>query len=207
MLIFIDDSGDPGFEIEKGATEFFVISLVIFEDNLEAEKTAIAIKELKRELGFKDYIEFKFSQSKHSVRKKFLEKVKPFNFKVRSLVVDKRVIYSEELRNNKNSFYSYTIKTVLKNSRSIINAKIKIDGSGNRDFKRSFLTYLRKELNSSEKKFMEQCRLVDSKDNVLIQMADMIAGTVRRSFDSLKPDGKELKKIIKSKIEDEWKYK
>ncbi len=38
MLVFIDDSGDAGFKLGKGSSEFFVISAVIFDDNLEAEK-------------------------------------------------------------------------------------------------------------------------------------------------------------------------
>lgn len=36
MLVFIDDSGDPGFKIEKGSSSVFVIALVIFDDDLEA---------------------------------------------------------------------------------------------------------------------------------------------------------------------------
>jgi hypothetical protein len=44
MLVFIDDSGDPGFKIGKGSTSHFIISMVIFADELEAEKTAVAIK-------------------------------------------------------------------------------------------------------------------------------------------------------------------
>jgi hypothetical protein len=60
MLVFIDDSGDSGFKLDKGSSAFFVIALVIFDDELEAEKTAIAIKGLKRDLGFPDNLEFKF---------------------------------------------------------------------------------------------------------------------------------------------------
>ena len=48
MLIFIDDSGDPGFKLDKGSSAFFVIALIIFDDELEAEKVALAIKELRR---------------------------------------------------------------------------------------------------------------------------------------------------------------
>ena len=40
MLVFVDDSGDPGFKIGKGSSPVFVISCVIFDDDLEAEKTA-----------------------------------------------------------------------------------------------------------------------------------------------------------------------
>lgn len=207
MLVFIDDSGDAGFKIEKGSTRFFVIALIIFEDDLEAEKTAVAIKELKRELNFPDYVEFKFFKSKDEVKKKFLTKICGFNFKVRCIVVDKTKIYSPELRGNKQSFYGYAIKTVLKYSEKIVEAKIKIDGSGDRVFRKSFLGYLRKQLNSDEKKVMKNCRLVDSKENVLIQLADMVAGSIRRSFDQDKADSKVYVEIIKKRIEDIWEFK
>jgi len=72
MLVFIDDSGDAGFKLDKGSSSFFVISAVIFDDELEAEKTAIAIKELRRELGFSDQTEFKFNGCRKEVRLKFL---------------------------------------------------------------------------------------------------------------------------------------
>ena len=39
MIIFIDDSGDPGFKVEKGSSVVFVIALVIFDDPLDAELT------------------------------------------------------------------------------------------------------------------------------------------------------------------------
>ena len=207
MLVFIDDSGDAGFKLDKGSSPYFVIVLVIFDDELEAEKTAVAIKELRRKLGFPEDVEFKFFKSKHSTREAFLKTISPFTFRVRSLVVDKAKIHSDELRNSKNSFYSYIIKMVLKHSDgSILDAKVKIDGSGDRTFRRNFMTYLRRELNSADRKIMDHCRLVDSQSNVLIQMADMIAGTIRRSYDEDKSDGIELKKIIRKHIEDEWQF-
>jgi len=102
MLVFIDDSGDPGFKLEKGSSAIFVISCVIFDDELEAEKTAVAIKEFRRELKFPDDVEFKFSKSSKGIRCKFLKKINPFQFKVRSIVIKKSLIRSEELKNNKN---------------------------------------------------------------------------------------------------------
>jgi len=163
MLIFIDDSGDPGFKLNKGSTSHFVIAMIIFDDELEAEKTAIAIKELKRELGFAENIEFRFFKNSKNVRMKFLEKVNKFNFRIRCLVVDKSIIRSHELKSNKNSFYAYFIKEVLKNSNNtILNAKIRMDGSGNRIFRKNFFTYLRRELNFQEKKIMRNCRMVNS---------------------------------------------
>ncbi len=208
MLVFIDDSGDPGFKLKKGSSTIFVISCVIFDDELEAEKTAVAIKELRRNLKFPDEVEFKFSKSRKKIREKFLKTINNFSFKVRSIVIKKSLIRSEELKNNKNSFYSYAIKSLLEYSNdSIIEAKVRIDGSGDRRFRRNFLTYLRKQLNTHHKKIIKNCQLINSKSNVLIQMVDMVAGAIRRSHDEEKTDRLIYKQIIKKHIQDEWKFR
>lgn len=208
MLVFIDDSGDPGFKLDKGSSSHFIIACVIFDDDLEALKVKVAIKELKRKLNFPDEVEFKFFRSRPKVKAEFLRTINKFSFKVRVIVVDKSKIRSNELRNNKNSFYSYMIKTVLEHSNNkILDAKIRIDGSGDRLFKKNFLTYLRKQLNSDQKKIMKNCKMLDSKSDELIQMADMIAGSIRRSYDTSKLDRYLYKKIIKKHIEDEWNFK
>lgn len=208
MLVFIDDSGDPGFKLGKGSSEFFIISAVIFDDYLEAEKTALAIKELRRDLFKRDDVEFKFHKSKKETRIRFLECAKKYPFRVRCLVVDKSVLYSPLLRSDRNSFYGYIIKTMLKHGNdTILNAKIRIDGGGDRVFRRNFISYLRRELNGNEKKILHNCRLIDSKSDVLIQLADMVAGSIHRSYQKDKDDSKIYKKIIKKQIEDEWNFR
>lgn len=207
MLVFIDDSGDPGFKIGKGSSEIFVISLIIFDDYLEAEKAALAIKTLRRKLHFPDDVEFKFFKSRQRVKQEFMSAIAGINFRVRSLVVRKSIIYSPELKTNKKSFYAYAIKMALQHSgNTILNAKIKIDGGGDRVFRQEFLSYLRRELNSHDRRIVRTCKLVDSRENVLIQMADMIAGSIRRSYDLNKPDSATYKKIIQHRIEDEWQF-
>jgi hypothetical protein len=42
--VFIDDSGDPGFKLNKGSSSHFVIACVIFDDSLDAEEVALTIK-------------------------------------------------------------------------------------------------------------------------------------------------------------------
>ncbi len=208
MIVFIDDSGDAGFKLEKGSSSHFVIACVIFDDDLEALKVKVAVKELKRKLNFPDNVEFKFFKSKNTVKESFLRTINKFQFRVRTIVVDKSLIRSDELRNNKNSFYSYIIKLVLENSNeSILDAKIRIDGSGDRFFRRNFLSYLRRQLNSKQKKIMKNCKLIDSKSDELIQVADMVAGCIRRSFDKSKKDSVDYKSLIKKHIEDEWVFR
>lgn len=207
MLVFIDDSGDPGFKFDKGSSEYFVISMVIFDDELEAEKIAVAIKELRRKIGFPDDVEFRFFRTSHNIRIKFLNHINQFKFKIRCLIVEKSKIHSLELRNNRESFYSYFIKEVLKYSGgSIRDARIRIDGSGDRTFRKSFLSYLRRELNYGDRCIVKNCKLVNSKNDVLIQLADMVAGSINRFNNKEKSDFEEYRSIIKKHIEDEWNF-
>lgn len=207
MLVFIDDSGDPGFKLKKGSTDFFVIAMVVFDDELEAEKTALGIKELRRELKFPENMEFRFFKTRPAIRVKFLKAVRKYDFKIRCLIVEKAVIYSPLLRQDRNSFYGYFIKEALMHSGGeILNAKVRIDGSGDRRFRKNFLGYLRRELAGSDRPVMKNCKLVDSRSNVLIQLADMIAGSINRSCNKEKKDSQDYRDIIKSKITNEWRF-
>jgi hypothetical protein len=38
MLVFIDESGDPGFRLEKGSSPVFVAALVAFRDPAQARR-------------------------------------------------------------------------------------------------------------------------------------------------------------------------
>ncbi len=145
--------------MDAGSSHFFIIALLIFDDTLEAEKMAVSIKELRRKLKMNDSEEFKFNKSSNKIRTEFLSTVNNFDFRIRCLVVNKKQIYSSELKTKKESFYAYFIKEVLKHSNSTIyDAKIRLDGSGDRTFKKQFLAYLRKELNASGRNVMQNLR-------------------------------------------------
>src|SRR3989338_867011 len=116
MLVFIDDSGDPGVKTEKGSSAIFVIALIIFDDNLIAEETSVALKKLRRKLKFPDSVEFKFHKSRLAVKKDFLETSAKFNFRVRAIVVKKNKVRSNFLRLNTDSFFNYIVMQVFKNN-------------------------------------------------------------------------------------------
>lgn len=209
MLVFLDDSGDPGFKIRKGSTPCFVIALIIFDDHLQAERCAVAIKELRRALNFSDDTEFRFSHSSQVTRLAFLARVAKYNFRVRAIVMDKSCIYGPELRRSKESFYRYAIKTVLKNSFGTIQeARLKIDGHGDREFRRELQSYLRRELmpRSGQPPILSDLKIVDSRTNVLIQLADMVAGTLRRHAEGEKTDAALYRKAIRKRIENVWNF-
>ena len=185
MYVFIDDSGDAGFKLDSGSSELFVIACCVFESSESAELTANKVRQLRDSLGRSSLSEFKFSKTKLDLQKKFFSQLDPALFFVRSIVVDKKSMYSEYLKTDHESFYNYVIQLVLANSGGTIqNASVKIDGSGSRDYRTAARKYLLAEVNKSGAKFIRKVGYVKSHSDFLIQVADMFAGCIRRSNDN-----------------------
>lgn len=208
MLVFIDESGDPGFKTNRGSSLHFVVAMIVFEDDLEAEAAALQIKRLRKSLGKSEKFEFKFNKCSKEFRTAFLEQIRPLKYKIRAIVFEKESIYSTFLRNHKDNFYNFSLRQVLEhNQDTIVNAKIRLDGLGEKAFRQQLTTYLRQCLNAGAKKVMKNLRFKDSKKDVLIQMADMVAGSIRRYYDKNTKDWDTYRKINKKHEDDIWEFK
>jgi len=206
MLVFIDDSGDPGFKLGKGSSRFFVIALVIFDDELEAEKTSIAIKELRRRLKVSDLFEFKFNKANKTFRNSFLNTVKNFKFKIRAIVVKKEIIVSRYLRNAKENFYNFIVMQVLKNNGGKIKkAKLRFDSRGEKTLRNELRAYLSRELDNKNQKIFKDLKFVNSRQNTLIQLSDMAAGAVYSRYTD--KDKSYLKLLTSAgRVDDLWEF-
>lgn len=207
MLVFIDDAGDPGFKLDKGSSAYFVIACIIFDDNLDAEETALRIKRYRRSLGWRDDHEFKFNKTSKIIRLGFLEIIKNCNFRVRAIVADKSAIRSPQLRSNKNKFYNYMIKEVLsKSDGSVRNASIRLDGHEDRAYKKAATTYFRQQANPRGS-VIKDMKFVNSKNDSLVQLADMVAGSLLRSTQPDKTDKDVYLAVVNKRFEDIWYFK
>lgn len=203
MLVFIDESGDPGFKLTKGSASVFVASLVAFREAKAAMQAQIAIDEAARRLRING--EFKFSKSRPEVRDAFFGAVSPCDFQVRAIVVRKERIYSPHLRANKESFYSFFIKSMLKFDDGLIReAKVVIDGSGDREFKQELGSYLRRHCGLGA---IKNVRFKDSANDRLIQLADMCAGAIARSYKADRADSSRWRAMLAPKIDDIWEFR
>lgn len=145
MLVFIDESGDPGFKVQRGSTPDFTAALVAFQDVEQARLTQKAIETTAARLRV--FPEFKFSKCRPEIRDAFFKAVLPYDFCVRAIVVKKERLYSQHLRTTKESFYSFFVKSMLKYDGGLLSqAQIVIDGSGDRLFKRQIGAYFRTHL-------------------------------------------------------------
>jgi hypothetical protein len=194
MLVFIDESGDSGFKISSGSSEYFNVSLVIFKDLLEANKCDERISLLKQELGKSNDWEFHFKDNSNKIRNQFIDAVIGFDFYYYSFVINKKAIYSQNLITNKDTFYKYTCGLVFENAKHKLNkAILLIDESGNREFKNSLSKYLKNRMNH-ERETISKVKMQKSHSNNLLQLADYVAGIINRSC--LNKDEKGFRKQI-----------
>lgn len=203
MLVFIDESGDPGFKLLKGSSAAFVVALVAFNDRDIAHQTRLAIDALAK--AHRIQPEFKFSKTPPPMRDLFFETVVKFDFRIRSVVVQKSRLYSERLRSEKEAFYSFFLKSMLKFDNGLLKgAKVIIDSSGERVFRQELSAYLRRH---TGKGAIQDIRFSDSCSDRLLQLADMCTGAIARSYNEERKDAARWRAILARKIDNVWEFK
>jgi Protein of unknown function (DUF3800) len=202
MLIIIDESGDPGFKLAKGSTAVFTVALVAFRDAEQARAAQAAIDTAAERLRVQP--EFKFSKCRSEVRDAFFEAVRPIEFSVRAIVAQKARIFSVHLRPEKEAFYSFFVKSMLKLDDGLLKAaKVIIDGSGDRVFKREMGAYFRRHLGAGKVKSIQ---FSNSTSDRLVQLADMCAGAIARSFNHERRDRNRWRDMLGQKVEHVWEF-
>jgi hypothetical protein len=196
MLIFIDESGDPGLKLKQGASKFFSVALVIFEDHEEALACDKKIEGLRQELGWSSKSEFHFKMNSDKVRETFLKAVSPYNFFYYGIIMNKKQLYGEGFK-DKHSFYKYACSLVFENAKEKLkSATIIIDQSGSLTFKRQLEKYLKRKMNQYEKKLIKTVKMQDSNRNNLLQLADYVVGALNRSMFSNRKNAKRFRKLL-----------
>jgi Protein of unknown function (DUF3800) len=202
MLVFVDESGDPGFKLERGSSAVFTAALVAFRDVEQARATHEAIDATAAQLRVRP--EFKFSKCRPQVRDAFFETVHPFEFSVRAMVVQKSRVHSAHLRSDKEAFYSFFVTSMLNFDDGLLEAaRVIIDGSGDRVFKREMGAYFRRHLGKGKVKSIQYS---NSAGDRLIQLADMCAGAIGRSFKHDRSDRNRWRNMLGRKIEHVWEF-
>jgi len=205
QTLALDDAEDAGFKFKKGSSRYLIIACVIFYDPLDAEYASSGIQAFRRSLGWKDAHEFKFNKNNRKDRLAFLNEVKEYNFRIRVIIVDKMALAEKNLSKDSKTFYLSTIRDVLMRIDKMENAKVIIDGDNQKGHSQIVNLYLRRSLNT-EKQRMRKFQAADSTREGLVQLADMVAGSIYRSLQPDKTDCYDYLSLIETKIEDLWLY-
>lgn len=196
QLIFVDDSGDPG--LKNASSSNFVMAAALFINPKVATELSKRISEYRKSLGWRDNYEFKFAKIRKDIIIELLKIIVTYDFKIYAVYVNKMDFKQTAVVIDKEKLYNWTIKELLL-MMPIKGAKIEIDGRSSRQNMRKTATYLRREINADKSKKV-QIKFEDSVDDNLIQLADLIAGSINRSINADKTDSKVYFNIIKSKI-------
>lgn len=181
MLVFIDESWDNWFKFEQWSSEYFTVSLVVFNDYEEANECDKAIEKLRVNLNKGNY-EFHFAENSDKVKERFFETVFPYNFYYYCFVLNKKFIYWEWFK-DKQSFYKVITWYLFENAKDKLeNAKIIIDKNGNNDFRKSLSKYLKKKMNEEWKRRIKEVKMQESHKNNLLQLADYVASGINRKY-------------------------
>jgi hypothetical protein len=180
--VFIDDSGDAGMKFDRGSSRHLVMAACIFSDADEIERTAETIRNLRTQLGRGERWEFKYSKTSVGMKDAFFGAVAPHRFWVRAIIIDKQILYSSHLASVPRHLQNYAIKQLLTHTYgTVTDAKLVIDGGDRRTFGASDLSYLRREINQQCPGTIRKAVCEESDRNMLIQLADMVAGAVHRN--------------------------
>ncbi len=204
MYVFIDESWDSWFKFDKNSSKFFTIGLVIFNEEEDYLACENRIQLLKKELGYKDDFEFHFAHNSFKIRESFFSAVAPYNFFYYSIVLNKEKLYWEGFK-NKQSFYKYTTSLVFENAKDKLeNARIIIDGSGDKAFRQSLAKYLRNKMNTESIKRIHSVKMIDSKKINCIQLADYVASATNRKYTKKDDKDRSIQIISHRKIYEQY---
>ncbi|MCL4240794.1 MAG: DUF3800 domain-containing protein [Dehalococcoidia bacterium] len=82
MLVFADESGDPGPVGKAGASERFTVAVVAFESAKDAQDCEARIRMLRARLSVSARSEFRFRNDRHERRLQLLAAIAPARFLV-----------------------------------------------------------------------------------------------------------------------------
>ncbi len=187
ILAFIDESGNHGTSFEKNdvSSHFIITAIVIEKEKLSELETQMTIISKK----FFQQGEMKSSSigKNHIRRVQLLEGLLEYNFKIFSLVIDKRKIYENSGLRYKKSFYKFLNNLLHEELRSKFRyLTICADELGGNEFMSGFSKYVKEKSKPLDLFGEYDFYFKDSKNHILIQLADIISGTLSYVYEDTK---------------------
>ena len=202
--VYIDEFGAFGFDFDKPdvSTHFILSAVIIDEQNLESIERAVNIIKQKYFQG----PEMKSSKigKDHIKRNNLLRELLSVNFKVLLFVADKRLIWENSGLRYKKSFYKFLNDKIHQELKlSFSDVTIFADEIGSNDYMESFVKYFDDKKEPSDLFADSKFNFKRSTDSILIQLADIIAGSIAYSYDESKiqkAEGNDYISILNDKI-------
>lgn len=199
VIAFADEFGNNSFDFKTQGSHFIIASVIMNLDELETINSQLeAIRVKYFQTG-----EIKSNKVKgnHSRRLLILNSLKEINFNIYAVVIDKKKLFGEGFK-YKQSFYKYLNGILYKELyRTYPQLELIVDEHGTNEFMSGFKKYVEK--NHIRNLFSgSDFNIQKSQNNLGVQLADFIAGTLGYIFDDLKKSEKsaEFEGLISTKL-------
>ena len=195
VLAYVDESGCTGMRLNDGASAFYAVTAVLFEDREVADECYRLIDRLRDE--WRVAKEFHFSKLRHDLRVRFFQEVSRLPFQYVSLCFDKKRIL-EQGTVITTPFLHFQVKAIFEVlAPKMSSSTVVIDKSGSSDFRKALAKQLKQALNSSfDREVIKKVKEQHSHTHCLLQLADMVCGAVARSFYPAKKNQGAYREII-----------
>lgn len=201
QIAFIDEFGNNGLDFDKeGSTTHFIVTAILVDRDklLNIEEKVEEIRKKFFQTG-----EMKSSNVKdNDVRRlKIINELNNVDYHVFSIVIDKRELKGEGFQ-YKGSFYKFLHSLVDRELfKTFPDLLIVADEHGGTEFKEGFIRYM-KSRHIPDLFKQSEFKLSNSKSNLIVQLADIITGTLARCYEErkLSPNSSEFLSALKDKI-------
>lgn len=201
MLVFVDESGDPGLKIGRGSSPYFIVATVVFPTKQVTQECQQQIQAFRVQQGLRHYKEFHFSKDNLAIKRGFLEAVAEVPFWFGAAVVDKQRLHSHGLEDHKN-LYHYTVNLAFKHILDELkDATVVFDSCGGREFSQQLRRYVQKKAkeHTPDGSRLKKVKSNKSHADDLLQLADMVCGAIARSYTTGKHDSRLYRNILRDR--------
>lgn len=196
---FIDEFGGFGFDFSKEDTsKYFILCSVI----VKAEQLASienSVDNLRKQFFSNSEMKSSNIGNNDKRRMSLITEILKLDFRIIALIADKEDFYKSAITNYKQVFYKYIHKLLYNNLYSVYpKLKIYADELGDDEFKEEFKKYVsnnRPNYNIFNEYAFD---FIDSKNSNLVQLADIIVGSIARKLND--DNAPNYLEILKGKI-------
>lgn len=205
---FIDEYGNPNLDTDvKDVSTFFIVTAVILDVSALAEVRA-AVEDVRHRFFQTGELKSKNLKDNRARWIGVLSSLAPIPFKFAGVVVDKRRIDKDSGLQWSRSFYKNLCGRLYgKLMKAYPSLHVRADPYGRETFKESFARYIEKNHRPSlfDRGTFD---FLDGKDDVLVQLPDILCGLLARCYDPKKQVShpEELLQLVcdKALLVDEW---
>ncbi len=207
VYAFMDESGDPGSNLRKGASSFFI---VVFVETTQPDMLRENLQDLRVEFNLPRTFEFRYHDTRMTwAREAFFTLLRSMDVRVRAAVVDKARLPLEFNHYGRIAMNQFVVGELVMRApqEQLHDAVLVIDGERGVQTEalvnglRTYLTRLYRErtrVRAFQKIVVRGARAEDG-----LQYADMVAGVLAERFERGKSN---YDKVVNARISDLWVY-